>query len=220
MTSTTGSRPSGTTSSAGTRRQATRAKLLDAAYDLFFERGLHDVPIEQICERAGFTRGAFYSNFSSRNDVVAALYVRENEKLMDQLQDAIDVVLDRSTDALVEQIAGLFFSSTQENIAWFVLAAEARAAATRHPKELATITEAHEALLEKLTHTLEDAMSRAGRRLSIGYDDLALLLVSLGQAAVEESLMTGTPLTGTRYARLVPELIERYTVETGVPNDG
>jgi AcrR family transcriptional regulator len=52
------------------RRQATRERVLEAAGEVFAERGFHGASVEDICERAGFTRGAFYSNFSSKDDLV------------------------------------------------------------------------------------------------------------------------------------------------------
>lgn len=48
------------------RRSRTRERLLDAAYEVFADTGVHTASVEQISEAAGFTRGAFYSNFSSR----------------------------------------------------------------------------------------------------------------------------------------------------------
>ncbi len=63
-------------SMAGTRaaRQAqTRAALLDAAAELFVERGLQGTSVEAIAERAGYTRGAFYSNFSTKEEVFTEL---------------------------------------------------------------------------------------------------------------------------------------------------
>ena len=42
------------------RRSATRARLLEGALDVFAERGFNGASVEDICERAGFTRGAFY----------------------------------------------------------------------------------------------------------------------------------------------------------------
>jgi len=62
MTDTVDVPPSGLTSR---RREATRQKLLDAAGLVFAEEGLDAASVEAICERAGFTRGAFYSNFDS-----------------------------------------------------------------------------------------------------------------------------------------------------------
>lgn len=57
----------------GRSRQATRAKLLDAAAEVFAEVGLGEASVERICERAGFTRGAFYSNFASKDEMFLEL---------------------------------------------------------------------------------------------------------------------------------------------------
>ena len=51
----------------------TRQALLDAAGEVFVERGLQRASVEAIAERAGFTRGAFYSNFSSKQELFAEL---------------------------------------------------------------------------------------------------------------------------------------------------
>jgi AcrR family transcriptional regulator len=51
----------------------TRQALLDAAAEVFVERGLHRSSVEAIAERAGFTRGAFYSNFGSKEELFAEL---------------------------------------------------------------------------------------------------------------------------------------------------
>jgi AcrR family transcriptional regulator len=54
----------------------TRAAFVDAAAELVIERGLAGASIERISERAGYTRGAFYSNFSSREELFAELLHR------------------------------------------------------------------------------------------------------------------------------------------------
>ena len=51
----------------------TRAALLRAAADVFVERGLHGATVELITERAGYSRGAFYSNFSSKEELFATV---------------------------------------------------------------------------------------------------------------------------------------------------
>ena len=64
---------------AGTRltrtesRARTRAALIRAGGEVFVERGFHGTSVEAIAERAGFTRGAFYSNFSSKEELFAEL---------------------------------------------------------------------------------------------------------------------------------------------------
>jgi AcrR family transcriptional regulator len=55
------------------RQARTRAALLDAAHELIVERGYAGASVVAIAERAGFTRGAFYSNFTSKEELFAAL---------------------------------------------------------------------------------------------------------------------------------------------------
>jgi AcrR family transcriptional regulator len=51
----------------------TRAALLDAAERVFLRRGLQGSSVEGITAEAGFTRGAFYSNFSSKEELLIEL---------------------------------------------------------------------------------------------------------------------------------------------------
>jgi AcrR family transcriptional regulator len=55
------------------RRAQTRSELLDAAAHVFVERGFEGASIEAIAEEAGYTRGAFYSNFGSKAELFAEL---------------------------------------------------------------------------------------------------------------------------------------------------
>lgn len=52
---------------------ATRAKLIEAATELFSEQGLTKPSLDAICERAGYTRGAFYVHFDNRDDLIGAV---------------------------------------------------------------------------------------------------------------------------------------------------
>src|SRR6478609_1371282 len=54
-------------------RERTRRKLLDAAAQVFAEVGLDAASVEAVCDRAGFTRGAFYSNFDSKDELFLEL---------------------------------------------------------------------------------------------------------------------------------------------------
>jgi AcrR family transcriptional regulator len=55
------------------RRAQTRAALLDAAARVFVERGFTGASVEAIAAEAGYTRGAFYSNFATKEELFAAL---------------------------------------------------------------------------------------------------------------------------------------------------
>jgi AcrR family transcriptional regulator len=55
------------------RRAQTRQALVDAAARVFIERGFAGASVESIAEEAGYTRGAFYSNFTSKEELFAEL---------------------------------------------------------------------------------------------------------------------------------------------------
>jgi AcrR family transcriptional regulator len=55
------------------RQAETRAALIEAAGELFVERGFQGASPDAIASRAGYTRGAFYSNFASKEELFAEL---------------------------------------------------------------------------------------------------------------------------------------------------
>lgn len=61
-------------------RARTRDRLLESAGALFAERGVNGTSVEQIAERAGFSRGAFYGNFADKQEIVRALLLRRTEQ--------------------------------------------------------------------------------------------------------------------------------------------
>jgi AcrR family transcriptional regulator len=54
-------------------RDETREKLFEAAAEVFEERGIGAASIETIAAAAGFTRGAFYSNFDGKDELIVAM---------------------------------------------------------------------------------------------------------------------------------------------------
>jgi AcrR family transcriptional regulator len=71
------------------RREQTRARLLDAAHEVFSEVGMDAASVEAICERAGFTRGAFYSNFETKDELFLALVTRLSDAKLDAVESRV-----------------------------------------------------------------------------------------------------------------------------------
>ena len=57
----------------GGRRELTRERLIRAARDMIAERGFHRVSLDAIAARAGLTKGAFYDNFHSKDELFLAV---------------------------------------------------------------------------------------------------------------------------------------------------
>jgi AcrR family transcriptional regulator len=66
-------------------REQTTQRLLDAAQKLIAKKGLEATSVENITAAAGYTRGAFYSNFSSKDDLFIELLRRDHQLAMVQL---------------------------------------------------------------------------------------------------------------------------------------
>ncbi|BDH05637.1 TetR/AcrR family transcriptional regulator [Streptomyces seoulensis] len=71
------------------RRARTRADLLAAAFAVFAAKGFGRVSIEEICEAAGYSRGAFYSNFATLDELFFALYQERADLIAGQVADAL-----------------------------------------------------------------------------------------------------------------------------------
>jgi AcrR family transcriptional regulator len=53
-----------------------REAILDAMLDLVVKRGLHDAPMSALAKRSGASPGVIYHYFSSKDDVIRAVYER------------------------------------------------------------------------------------------------------------------------------------------------
>ncbi|MFC3282362.1 TetR family transcriptional regulator [Litchfieldella rifensis] len=70
--------------------EATREALLDAAEDVFYEKGVARTSLEQIARHAGMTRGAIYWHFKNKADLFLALLERVRmpfEELVEEIND-------------------------------------------------------------------------------------------------------------------------------------
>ncbi|MFI5780099.1 TetR/AcrR family transcriptional regulator [Nocardia sp. NPDC051570] len=72
------------------RRAETRQRLLDAAFDAFAAEGFGRCTVEQICERASYTRGAFYSNFASLEELFLAMWEQRSERMLSEVTALLD----------------------------------------------------------------------------------------------------------------------------------
>jgi AcrR family transcriptional regulator len=106
------------------RRQLTREHLLAAAAQVFAERGFHGATLDEVARVAGFSKGAVYSNFESKDDLFLALfkagYEQEMARLVatleesdvppaDRLSDFVSLIQDESRDAPTSPLLHLEF---------------------------------------------------------------------------------------------------------------
>ena len=66
-------------------RDQTRQRLLDAAQAVFTKKGFGASSVEDVAADAGYTRGAFYSNFSSKAELLLEVLKRDHDTIMQRL---------------------------------------------------------------------------------------------------------------------------------------
>ncbi|NYI03361.1 TetR/AcrR family transcriptional regulator [Allostreptomyces psammosilenae] len=167
------------------RRPETVARLLEAALDAFAERGVHGVTIEELCERAGFTRGAFYSNFRSKDELLWALFDAYAERAVTRA-GALLTAMDEAADPISALIDASRLDDPEER-RWYLVTTEINLYAMRDP-DVARALAAHEdRLREKIAALLAVAFERAGVRPAVDLHQLARLLVAIREGGQAQS---------------------------------
>ncbi|MER6996265.1 TetR/AcrR family transcriptional regulator [Streptomyces sp. NPDC000410] len=92
--------------SSSTRRQATRAKLYEAAVTLIAEQGFSATTVDEIAERAGVAKGTVYYNFKSKTELFEELLRYGVGLLTASLQAAADETEERG-GTKVEALDGM-----------------------------------------------------------------------------------------------------------------
>src|SRR5690625_1198075 len=94
------------------KRERTRAQLIDAALSVLSVRGLEATSIDDLMEVAGMSRGTFYNYFQTRDEVLiaASRYIEDQvlKQVIGQLPD--DVADDSSIACASRWILGLYLS--------------------------------------------------------------------------------------------------------------
>jgi len=60
--------------------QGARERILDTAYELFSHRGIHDVGVDEVVERAGVAKATLYNHFRSKDELVLA-FLEQREQI-------------------------------------------------------------------------------------------------------------------------------------------
>ena len=157
-------------------------RLLDAALETFAEIGFAAASVEDVCSRGGFTRGAFYSSFRTKDELFAALFAREtarNLALAEQQLAGIEQEADPVTAGVERCLAAFRAERT-----WVLVLTEYRLHAARHPEAAAALQEHVTALHTRLTALIETVADRAGLTLTVPAGQLARAVVAVHDGVV------------------------------------
>jgi AcrR family transcriptional regulator len=178
------------------RRAQTRERLMAAATAVFAERGVIGASVEEICEAAGFTRGAFYSNFADKDALVLALLeagVAAQYAAAERAVDELKAVSGSHSPAeLVWRTLARFEAMGQASREGVLAQRELMLHAARVPALHAPYTAFQEACAARLQDLIGDALEVAGLEFVLPFGQALELLVATHDHVEARMLFTGS----------------------------
>lgn len=203
--------PEGTCQNGDKRsRTATRRRLLSAATDVFAVKGIDGASIGELCAAAGFTRGAFYSNFTTKLDVALAVFDHLVDQIIAQLDAQLDHWLDSglATDVVVtriiEGVTGHTSNANQQAVR-----VELFLAAFRSPE----VREALVPLRERLFDAIERALTRVAESQHLEFvvpaQDVAQIMLTSYSGQLTDRMAVGDSTRGAHH--IIPTMWLAFT---------
>jgi AcrR family transcriptional regulator len=176
------------------RKQQTRAELIAAAQRVFLRDGFHGASLARIAEEAGYTFGAVYSNFQSKDDLFLAVLDAENQRRMPL---HVDLLLDApSLEEGLRATARAYARYAQQHPDWTAVYVEFWTHAARRPALRHQVAQRHQRLLDAVTELVEEFGRRWGVQWAIPVRDVVRGTYALSRGVGLERLVApeATPL--------------------------
>jgi AcrR family transcriptional regulator len=164
------------------RREQTREELLTAAEACFVADGFHATSVDGVAERAGYTKGAVYSNFASKEDLFFGVYQRRVERTLTEVVPALRAA---GAERALDRLATATIQRRDRDDGWLAVFIEFWAHVLRHPELRDRFAAIHARILEPLVEAVRQLAQ--DRRLALP-TDVTALQVALAWNAMEIGL--------------------------------
>lgn len=184
----TTSRSPDTATPVSARRRATRTRLLAAAEEVFAERGFHGASVEDLCERADFTRGAFYSNFASKDELLLELYAEHAARLHTRVAEVAGTP-GLSLEEVLEGVFDVWDDDPEARRRWHLLTSEFALHALRDEQARAAWATLQGTLREELATLVDRVVEGQQLRPAVASTELVRLIGIVLHGGFEQHLL-------------------------------
>jgi AcrR family transcriptional regulator len=168
------------------RTRATRRKLLDAAKRIFAQDGFEAARLEDIAAGAGYTRGAFYANFKSKEDIFFALF----EEWVRERIESLTSALRRHSDPREKLVAlRTHYAELATDRRLVLISMEFKQFALRHPEAHARLRSRHRRIRASFSELFSEIMDGLGKTIPIAYPAASACLGAVSQGLLLEHLL-------------------------------
>jgi AcrR family transcriptional regulator len=182
------------------RTRATRRKLLDAATQIFAQEGFEAARLEDIAAGAGYTRGAFYANFKSKEDIFFALF----EEWVRERIDSLTIAMRRHSDPGEKLVAlRTHYAELATDRRLVLISMEFKLFALRHPEAHARLRSSHRRIRASFGELFSEVMGALGKKLPIAYPAASACLGAVAQGLLLEHLLDPKTLSDVDVRRVL-----------------
>lgn len=169
------------------KKAATRASLLEAAAEVFAARGFQAASVDEVADAAGFTKGAVYSHFESKEDLFLAML---DERFAGRIEELRSVLGDDHDPSEQAREAGEgFMAFVDADPRWTPLFFEFWAHAVRNPDVAAKLVPRYRALRAAVAELLEHRAVELGKDPVLPPGDVAAMTFAMANGmALEHTL--------------------------------
>jgi AcrR family transcriptional regulator len=177
------------------QREVTRQRLIESAGRVFCRLGFEAAPIDVIAEEAGYSRGAFYSNFESKDELFVELLGHHLDAEVETLSHALDRI--KSADDLAPAIERRYRVLGEDN-SWCLLTTEFQLYTMRGGMMADQFGDIYESYRQRIGELLATHFERLGIESSLtpyefGVSQIALAHGLALQRAANETLEQTLP---------------------------
>lgn len=155
------------------RRQLTRDALIEAAAEVFAEQGFAGASLEEIAAAAGFTRGAIYSNFSGKEELLLAVLDRRVDEELAAYREAIGSRPEISAEARAAGAVDVW--GEVETKRFMLLSLELNSQALRNPDVRRRVARFDRDQIEKACTFMEQELEEQGLQAGIPVRDVVII---------------------------------------------
>jgi AcrR family transcriptional regulator len=200
--------PRGASARVTKRRAETRANLMAAAFRVFADKGFGQVRIDDVCTAAGYTRGAFYSNFDSLEELFFTLYDESARLIASQVTDALTARdINPGLEAIIERVTATLLLNRD----WLLIKTDFLLHAARNPAVADRLAAHRQQLRTEIEKRLDGARDRLTLPDAIGDTSNAARAVVAAYDAVTVQLLLDGDLQAARtwLTQLLTALLNR-----------
>jgi len=194
------------------KKAQTRERLLDAASKVFARKGFAATSLDEVAEEAGVTKGAVYSNFDSKEDLVRAVL---DERLEQRFRELAHEGPDGGTlEADAVHASERYGSVLEEERDSVLLGLEFAIHAVRNPEFRDDFIAYHRSVQADIARLIEDRLKAGGNDLRVPPQQLASLFNAITNGVALERLMDPGSVSDEMLGRLFAAVAETFTERT------